>query len=271
MEIAHPFDVAAAGYDTGFTDTRLGRRLREAVWGHLVPAFQPGDHVLELGCGTGEDATWLAQRGVRVMATDASPAMLEVARRKAEAAGVAEQLSFARLDLAEIREWILEIERSGSPISKFDGAFSNFGTLNCLPDRRPIADALSRWVRPAGRVVLVVMGPFCPWEVGWHLLHGEVRTAFRRFRSGIEAHVGDGATMYVWYPSPRRLRAEFAPHFRHLKTVGIGALLPPSYLSHVVDRWPAFFEVLAAADGRLGRVFPWTWLNDHYLTVFRRR
>ncbi|MFQ5593399.1 MAG: class I SAM-dependent methyltransferase [Anaerolineae bacterium] len=287
-----PFDRVAGDYDATFTASRLGRWLREAVWEWLEASFQPGDHVLELGCGTGEDAVWLAQGGVQVLATDASPAMLEVAQRKAEAIGVAEQLSFAQLDLLDIGYWVLDIKAPSQhatpntqylipntqypipniqyPISNFDGAYSNFGALNCVPDRRPIAEVLAQWVRPGGRVVLVVMGPLCPWEVVWHLAHGEAWTAFRRFRSGIEAHAGENATVRVWYPSPRRLRAEFAPHFRHLETAGIGALLPPSYLSHLVDRWPRLFERLAMLDRRLGRVFPWTWLNDHYLSVFER-
>ncbi|MFQ5854084.1 MAG: class I SAM-dependent methyltransferase [Anaerolineae bacterium] len=282
--MSHSFDGAAAGYDANFSHSRLGRWLRESVWEHLAAAFHAGDHLLELGCGTGEDAIWLAKQGVRVVATDASPAMLEVARYKAERAGVTDQVSLARLDLLEIRDWRLEIEAVDdpisnlhspfshlqSPISSFDGAFSNFGALNCLPDRRPIAEALAQWVRPGGRVVLVVMGPLCPWEVVWHLAHGEVRAAFRRFRSGVVAHVGGGATARVWYPSPRRLRAEFAPYFRHLETVGIGALLPPSYLNHLVERWPRLFKTLATLERRLGHVFPWPWLNDHYLTVCER-
>lgn len=272
-----PFDPVAGEYDATFTHSRLGRWLREAVWQRLAAAFQSGDCVLELGCGTGEDAVWLAQRGVHVLATDASPAMLEVAQRKAKATGVKERVSFACLDLIEIGDWRLEIpivqspiSNPQSPISKYDGAFSNFGALNCLPDRRPVAEALAQWVRPGGQVMFVVMGPLCPWDVVWHLGHGEARTAFRRFRSGIEANTGEDATVRVWYPSPRRLRAEFAPYFRHLETAGIGTVLPPSYLNHLVDRWPRLFEKLVVVDRRLGRVFPWTWLNDHYLAVFER-
>jgi hypothetical protein len=176
-----------------------------------------------------------------------------------------------------MRAWGLEAEPGsllafhplGSGI--FDGAFSNFGALNCLPTRQPIAEALAGWVRPGGQVVVVVMGPLCPWELGWYLLHGQPRPAFRRLRPGVEAHIGTGATVRVWYPSPRRLRAEFAPDFRHLETAGIGAFLPPSYLDHLVERWPRAFEALAHLDRRFARTFPWTWLNDHYLAVFERR
>ena len=114
------------------------------------------------------------------------------------------------------------------------------------------------------------MGPLCPWEIGWHLVHGQPRPAFRRLGRGVEAHVGDGATIRVWYPSPRTLAAEFAPYFEVCELVGIGSLLPPSYLSHLVDRRPTLFGRLADADRRIGASWPWTWLNDHYLMVLER-
>ena len=114
------------------------------------------------------------------------------------------------------------------------------------------------------------MGPLCPWEWGWYLARGRLRTAFRRFRRGGAARVGDGAMTRVWYPSPRRLRTEFEPYFRPLQTLGIGVLLPPTFARSLVDRRPGFFERLAALDRRAGRVFPGTWLNDHYLTLFER-
>lgn len=276
--MSQAFDAIAATYDARFTQTQLARWLREAVQVQLAAAFCPGDHVLELGCGTGEDALWLARRGVRVTATDVSQAMLDVAQRKAAAAGLANLIDFAAIDLAFLPaaagNSALTVDRSPLTIasSPFSGAFSNFGPLNCLPDRRPVAAALARWLQPGSRMVLVLMGPACPWEVGWHLLHGQPRTALRRFKPGVEAHVVEGgATIPVWYPSPSTLAAELAPYFALRDLQGIGCLLPPSYLSHLVERWPAAFGRLAQAERRLARTWPWTWLNDHYLMVLERR
>jgi len=258
-----PFDAVAARYDAEFTRTRLGRWLRAAVWEFLGASFAAGQRVLEVGCGTGEDAVWLASRGVRVVATDAAPGMLEVARRKAEAAGVAERVRIEPLDLTEP-----DALRWGS--GAFDGAFSSFGALNCVARRRPVAAVLARWVRPGGRVVLVVMGPLCPWEMAWHLLHGEMRTAFRRFHAGAPVRVGDGPTVRIWYPSPRRLRTEFSPHFRLLETSGIGVVLPTSALCGVVERRPRLFAVLARLEARVARRFPAPWMSDHCLLVLER-
>lgn len=268
VQSEQPFDAVAAEYDAQFTRQRLGGWLRAAVHRHLADLVQTGDTVLELGCGTGEDALWLARQGAHVLATDASAAMLEVARAKAAASGGGDQIKFAHLDLAEIGR----ADTAGFPLLSpaYDAVLANFGVLNCVPDRRPLAAWLARRVRPGGRLALVVMSPICPWEIGWFLAHGRFGTAVRRLRAGAEANLGDGARVRVWYPSPRRLCAEFAPAFRQLYTAGIGVLLPPSYLSNLVDRWPVPFARLAAWEARLPRRFPFSWLADHSLIVFER-
>lgn len=263
MEQPAAFDTVAERYDSDFTRRRLGVWLRAAVWERLGAAFGPGDRVLELGCGTGEDALWLARRGAAVTATDVSPAMLRVAEAKARAAGLAGRMRFLALDAGRL-------DQHPDAPAELDGAWSNFGALNCLPERRSLALALARRVRPGGKLVLVVMGPLCPWESAWHLAHGELRAASRRWRAGAPAHVGEGRTVRVWYPSPRRLRAEFARHWRCLETAGVGALLPPTQLAHLAERWPGAGATLALLERRFAASPPWTWLNDHYLCVFER-
>lgn len=293
--VTHPFDAVAVHYDTRFTDRPLGRRLRAVVWECLERVFQPGDRVIDLGCGTGEDAVWLARRDIAVTALDASAAMLAVAREKAEAAGVADRIEFVQMDLNEMRDtgyergddfgdwfsrpsslatrpphrFVTPSLRHSVP-SLWDGALANFGVPNCIEDRRALASVLARWVRPSGYVVLVPMGPLCLWEVGWHLLHGRVRTAFRRFQPGAPARLGNGTTLRVWYPSPRRLRAEFGSYFRPVQTVGLGVLLPPTDLSHWVERRPRLLERLERWERRIRHLPLAAWLGDHYLMVLVR-
>lgn len=54
---------------------------------------------LDLGCGEGGDAIWLARRGWRVTAADVSPTALARGARHAEQAGVAELIDFQQHDL----------------------------------------------------------------------------------------------------------------------------------------------------------------------------
>jgi ubiquinone/menaquinone biosynthesis C-methylase UbiE len=255
------FDALAATYDAGFTQTPLGRRLRARVWACLERHFRPGQHILEVGCGTGEDAIWLAQRGISVTATDASAEMLMVAERKAARAGVAGRVVTRQLALEALAE--ADFERV------FDGLLSDFGALNCVAPE-VIARTLGRWVRPGGRAVLVVMGPCCPWEIAWFLLHGHPRTAFRRLRpGGVTAEVG-GQKLRVFYPSPGRLARMLAPEFRLLRLWGLGVALPTTDAANLVDRRPGLLDRLDRLETRLAGVFPFRLLGDHYVLELER-
>ena len=258
---AAAFDEVAAQYDDAFTDTLLGRLLRERVWQVVVTLLRPGQRVLELACGTGEDALWLARRGATVVATDGSPEMIEVARQKA-----------ARVDLEaaiDFRTCSLQQLSAGLPawVGELDGVLSNFGGLNTIGDWRPLARALAGRVRPGGWLLLVVMGPFCPWEIGWQLLHGQTGRAVRRLREPALARVG-GRALSVWYPSPRRLAQAFAPSFRPCQTRSLGLWLPPTELSHLVARYPGLFSALNRVEQTTAR-FTAGW-GDHYLLLLEK-
>jgi hypothetical protein len=190
--------------------------------------------------------------------------MLEVTEEKAREAGVGSLVETLELDLATLDADTPDLD------GPLDGAFSNFGPLNCVPDRGGVARALARLVREGGSVVTVLMGLCCPWEIGWNLLHGKPRTAFRRFRPGAPAKVGADGSIAVWYPTPRRLRHEFEPGFRQRRLAAIGCLLPPPYLGHLTDARPALEDRLASLEGRWRTRFPFTWLGDHFMQLFER-
>src|SRR5882757_9686599 len=76
------FDQLAAKYDQSFTDSIIGRAQRDAVWNILTNTFKANDNILELNCGTGEDAIFLAGRGVSVFACDASQEMIATAEER---------------------------------------------------------------------------------------------------------------------------------------------------------------------------------------------
>lgn len=262
LEAVQPaaFDAFAADYDAQFTHTPLGRVLRARVWEVLARTFQPGQRVLELACGTGEDAVWLAQRGVRVTATDGSPAMIALTQRKAQAAGV--MVTTHCLSLQDIAVGCGALVTD----APFDGVLSNFGGLNTLPAWGELAQTVETLLRPGGRAVLTPMGPFCPWEMAWYGLHGDRRRALRRWGQAT-AQVGS-ADIPIWYPSARALRRAWAPAFRPRETRALGFLLPPSYLGHFVARWPRLFAAFNQVERRLAPLLG-GW-GDHYILVLER-
>lgn len=274
------FDHIANEYDNDFTHSHLGQMLRPRVWQVLGNCFTAGQQVLELTCGTGEDAVWLAKRGVFVTATDGSAVMTQLTAQKAQQAGVAEQVTAVQLSLQEL----LAVSNQPSATrpspfpshssllaprsSLFDGLYSNFGGLNTIGDFPALANTLSQLVRPGGKMVLVPMGPVCPWETGWHLLHGEVGTATRRWQKTAVAKIGPDV-IPIWYPSAHQLKKAFAPWFHHQQTLTLGLWLPPSYLDHLVNRWPRLFAYLNQLEQTTA---PLTkgW-GDHYIIIFERK
>jgi ubiquinone/menaquinone biosynthesis C-methylase UbiE len=81
---AAAFDGLAREYDAQFTATALGTLLRRITWRNFERVFAQRESLLDIGCGTGEDAIHLASLGHRVVATDASLPMIRMAGRKAQ-------------------------------------------------------------------------------------------------------------------------------------------------------------------------------------------
>ena len=261
-----PFDDLAAEYDRRFTHTELGRRYRGAVWRWLDRAFHRGDRVLELNCGTGEDAVHLARKGVLVHATDRSQAMLDETRRKVSEAGVGGLVTLERVSLtADATPRVPTLDRY-MPEAVFDGAVSSFGGLNLVADVGPVATGLARILRPGARVVLSVMGPLVPWEWGWYLARLRPRDAFRRVRSGGAPWRG----RRVFYPSVAALRRAFGSKFECRGVGAIGVFLPPPYASAWAARHPALVARLDAVERRCERWWPLSRLADHYIMEFER-
>jgi SAM-dependent methyltransferase len=64
---------------------RLNLRLLERAVARALDGVEPGGLVLDVPCGTGVLSAFLAERGLRVMGADISPAMLEIARERVPA------------------------------------------------------------------------------------------------------------------------------------------------------------------------------------------
>ncbi|HEU4781542.1 MAG TPA: methyltransferase domain-containing protein [Steroidobacteraceae bacterium] len=255
---ATAFDGMAGEYDTEFTATPLGSVLRAMVWKRYERRFGGSEHLLEIGCGTGEDAVELARRGHRVFAIDASEQMVRVAQRKAESAGVAHRIQFR----------CVPMESLGTQLSgmTFDGVYSNFGALNCAADVETLAADLAPRLAPGAPLVWVVMGRHVPWEWAWYLAHGEARKAFRRLSRGGVSWGG----LQVSYPTPTALTRALRPHFAACGARSLGFVLPPSYAAAWLNRSPRVLAALTRAERAAQRWQACASLSDHYILEAER-
>lgn len=258
-----PFDAVADRYDQSFTASRIGQAQRASVWKELGKTFRSGDRVLEIGCGTGVDACFLAERGVRVVACDSSSQMIAVTTRRIQESGqqkLVQPLLLSAEDIATL------------PVDElFDGAFSNFGALNCVQDLRSLVRDLAALLKPGATALLCWMGPCCAWEMIWYLAQGNRNKAFRRLnREGVTARIADGALVQVHYPPVKFLARTFASEFQLQSFQGIGVSVPPSYLEHWAQRHPRLLQLCERADSGLGRAPGIRALADHVLLRFQR-
>lgn len=258
---AAAFDGVANTYDDCFTRTVIGQAQRQQVWNRLLNAFAPGERILELNCGTGEDARFLAQRGRRIVACDTSPLMLEVAARRTQ-----RELPGADVTFHQISNEDLD---ALPPQQPFDGAYSNFSGLNCVKDLRPIARNLATCVRSGGRVLLCLWSRLCVWEIGWYLLHGQTRKAFRRLSGKTMARLGSN-TISVSYPTIGDLKRAFSPWFSLDRRCAIGLFVPPSYVEEWAGKHEATLGHLEQMDSLLTRWPVLRDLGDHVLLEFTR-
>jgi ubiquinone/menaquinone biosynthesis C-methylase UbiE len=239
------FDQLASDYDRLWTRSTVGRLQREAVWRRIETLFEPGQTVLDLGCGTGEDALRLMEAGLQVRAIDASPEMVRIARDRGVDAEV------------------LPIENCGLLSGTFDAVLSNFGALNCVEVLESLRMPLARLVRPGGYLAICVMGRFCMWETAWNLFHRQPGKAFRRWKKSAMSSLG----IRVFYPSKQDLERAFRPQFTLVNSCGIGWCVPPSYVTGLSD---VVLQKLDAVDRRVAHWPVLRALSDHLLFVFVR-
>lgn len=257
------FDALAPVFDERFGAWKSVAAQRRAVRHALLTGFPEGARLIELGGGTGEDALFLAQAGRRVLVTDGAPAMVARVEEKAREAGLADRVTAERVSLEELDAWAAA--RGGAA---FDGAFSNFASLNCVTDHASVARGLARLLPPGKHALLVVFGPCCPGEVLVLLARGKARVAFRRLaRTPAPARVG-GETFAVAYPSPRALARAFTPWFHLRRMFGVGVFVPPSSAEPAASRFPRVLEALERLDQLAAR--PLALFGDHVLLDFER-
>lgn len=256
------FDVAARSYDRDFTDTTIGQWLRQQTQTRLAVHTRPGDFVIEIGCGTGEDACWLAKRGIRVLATDASPVMLETTAAKAQSLGLGDAVTCELLDLNRLPE--------REPLHT-DAIFSNFGPLNCTNDFETVGTWFATHLKHGSTLMLGVMSPFCLWETLWHGIHLDFKTASRRWNGHTIATLPDGSRFPIYYPSVRRLKRAFAAHFTMIDVRGVGVWLPPSDSAVVIENRPRLARWLHIIEKHSAHRWPMHLIADHYWVEFQRK
>ena len=256
------FDVAATQYDHVFTFSKIGIAQRHLVFKYLAPTINTSKKlaILELNCGTGEDAIQLANLGHHVIATDISENMLRVAKNKT----YPKNLTFKVQDINLITEHTFN--------NTFDLIFSNFGGLNCLSKSQ--LDLFFKQsvnlLKPNGKLILVIMPKNCLWELIYFSLKGNFKKAKRRNTSkSVVANLGD-SQVSTWYYNPGQIVSLSKKLYIEELIKPIGLFIPPSYLETSLLTKKPMFNILIKFE----QLFNASLLSkyaDHFLIQLTKR
>jgi ubiquinone/menaquinone biosynthesis C-methylase UbiE len=259
--MAVPFDHIASPYDSVFSRSTIGQLQRKRVWSYveqIVPQLK-GFEMLELTCGTGEDAELFGERGFNLVATDIGQEMLKVTQKKAEQFSMQNRISSHYLDLESFNETLFD--------KKFDLVFSNFGGLNCInPESfRKLLGNLPSILNPGGRFVGIVMPKFCAWETIFFLSRLQFKKAFRRMTSKEVATEVNGAALKMWFYQPSQVTRWSKEKYKLISLRPIGIALPPSYIETFFSFKKRWLLRLNKVEKRLTHNGLFSGMSDYFV------
>jgi SAM-dependent methyltransferase len=257
------FDSVAADYDGPRGNNDLIQDMRGEMWRWLEATFPAGARLIDLGCGTGLDAVHLAEMGYDVTATDWSPLMVQRTAERAAARQVTDHVRALNVGAHELHR----LEDAGA----LDGAYSNLGPLNCVPDLADVARECARLLKPDGALVFTVIGRYCPWEIAHYVRQGRWARAKVRFARNVVPVGVNNHTIWTQYYAPREFYRAFEPYFSLQHFRGICVFAPPPYLTGVRQKYPRLHAWLWGLDKVLAGWPVIRSTGDHFLIVMKKR
>lgn len=122
-----------------------------------VCELSPGQRILDLGCGGGDQAKVFAQKGYEVVGVDIAPPLIAYAREQFERGGLAG--TFVVGDMRDL--WAIDDAGAGLLADPFDACVLLSGTFGFFGEEedRKILRAIRRALKDGGRVFVNFLAP----------------------------------------------------------------------------------------------------------------
>lgn len=151
----------AGKYDELLEKNRFSVILR-SLFQKTLSEYEPGGKtVLDLGCGTGDDALFLSEKGAVVTAVDISQNMLDAALNKSRSLKNGDNISFLNCDL---ENYLLNTD------TEFDMVISNFDAVNYVKDIAAFSNGAARALKPRGSLIVTMLNKVSIAEFFYNLM-----------------------------------------------------------------------------------------------------
>jgi ubiquinone/menaquinone biosynthesis C-methylase UbiE len=217
LDNAAAYDRIAADYDLQLQDMQW---MRSVLWDAYRRLLVPGQRVLDLSCGTGIDAIFLARHGIEVVGIDISAGMLEQLRMKAAQEGLSDRIHVARQDIHHL---------DLMPHIPFDGIISAFAGLSTLTNLAPVVSRAACMLKPGGILIVHMLNRFSVWNWLALIRHGrwaQVRQA--GLMNTLIANIGGIPIQHTLYYPLEAYERFFARDFALRNAYSLGSLRPPN-------------------------------------------
>jgi len=229
----------------------------------LEACFPPKSHLIELGCGTGEDAVALAADGHYIFGIDLSGQMVQAAARRVADAGMNDRVVVVRGKFTDLESLL-----AYSPWKDFDGAYASF-SLFTEDELSPVVLALHK-VLPPGGIFACTLGNRLPLaEAASYAIRLQPRHALQRLVQP-RAHEVYGRWFRIREYFPAETKRAFSGYFRLRELVGLPVFLPPVYLKGFYERLGGAQALVQGIDRSLAPHFPWKYLGENTFYCFER-
>ena len=264
-EVAGAFDSASEEYDYTIKNNFINMWIRKRSIQELLQYTRADDVLLELGCGTGAEAMEISNYVAGVVATDISPGMIALLRRKVDAKGAGDRISVLRLGATEISQAAASLPGGNTRV-----AYSFNGALNCEPSIESVPTELTKVIEQDGYFVCSIRNTLCLSEALVHGLFLQFDRMAPRKRQPIMVSVG-GLDIPSYYYPPSVFARFFAPLFRVRRMIALPAFLPPAYLSDAYFRARGVLAFAERVERATAGTFPFNRFGDQTLFVFQKK
>jgi ubiquinone/menaquinone biosynthesis C-methylase UbiE len=262
--VSGAFDSAAEEYDFTISNNYINSWIRKASIAEIVMRSRPSDNLLEIGCGTGEEAIKISKYVNRVVATDVSEQMLKLLELKLRAKRLGSKVVPVLLRASDVG---MMSDFTGG--RGFDIVYSLNGALNCEPAIGRFVYGLDDVLKEGGYFICSVRNTLCASEFVTHLAAMQLRKTSPRKHQPQMVSVG-GRDIPAYYYPPSIFEHFFEGRLKLVRRLALPAVMPPAYLSDYYLGLGRLRAVLERLEAMVAHRFPMNLLGDQTLFVFRK-